>query len=300
MDMKSVSKRSIFNRESQWFITFRRFKRSKVALVGLVFTASVVFMAVFADFVAPYDPYDLSGFLEGKGRESPSSEHLFGTDRLGRDVFSMVIHGSRVALYIGLLVIVITSCIGIPCGVISGYFGGKVDEVMMRITESFMMMPSFLFILFILRILYVVAAESGVSLIALILGIFGWPGLARVVRAETLRIKELEFIEASKCIGASKLRIIFRHIVPNALPPVIVLLTFGIAGTIVTEATISFLGFGDPMSITWGRMIALGQDAIRRAWWESVFPGIALFFTVLGFNFLGDGLVDALNPRLRQ
>jgi ABC-type dipeptide/oligopeptide/nickel transport system permease subunit len=301
---------------SQWAVAWRRFKRNKAGIAGLIIVLAVVFFGIFGDFLSPYpafpDPNSLTPFYHGDVRTSPNSKYLFGTDVLGTDVFSDVLHGTKYALYVGIVVTGITMAIAILIGAIAGYFGSWIDNVLMRITEVFLVFPSLLFILIFVRVFTlganVGAASSflgisipiGLTIVVLVLALFNWPGDARMVRGEFLRVRELEFIEAEKALGASNRRIIFRHILPNILSSIIVVASLTIAYAILLEAGVSFLGFGDVNTMTWGQILENNFSDMRIVWWAEVFPGLAILITVFGFNLLGDGLSDALNPRLRD
>ncbi len=286
---------------SQWAIAWRRFKRHKVALFGLFIVGVYAFIAVAAPLIARYEPASVQPLFEGAAKQPPSLRHPFGTTSEGRDVFSDAVWGTRAAFYVGLVATGLSIFIALVVGMISGYLGGKIDEVLMRITEVFLLMPALLIILLLARVLaLVVGAGLGLTVIVLILAVFGWPGTARLVRGEVLRIREMEFIQAEKCLGAGTRRIVFRHIFPNILSPIIVVSTLAIAGNILAEAGISFLGFGDPNTVTWGQLLNIGFVNIVGEWWTEITVGITLLILVLAFNLLGDGLSDALNPRLRQ
>ncbi len=286
---------------SQWGIAWKRFKKNKAALAGLFIEGIILFMAIFGPFIAPYPPNDISAFMEGRTREAPSWDHLMGTDYTGHDVFSQIIYGAAPALQVGVGAAVFSMVIAVLVGSIAGYYGGKIDTILMRFSEVFLVMPAFLFLIVLLKVaMTITVAGFGLGLTILVLGILGWAGDSRAIRAEFLKLKEYEFVTAAKCLGASNRRIIFKHILPNVLHLIIVLITSSIAINVILEAGLSFLGFSDPNIITWGRMIAYSLEAIRGAWWQGVFPGLAIVVTVLGFNILGDGLRDALDPRLRE
>jgi len=276
----------------------------------------VVFIGIFGDFFAPYpafpDPKALTPFLNGDVRTAPNSKYLFGTDVLGTDVLSDVLHGTKYALYVGVVVTAITMAIAIIVGSVAGYFGGWVDNVLMRLTEVFLVFPSLLFILIFVRVFTLggsaggafnflgISIPFGLTIVVLVLAVFNWPGDARMIRGEFLRVRELEFVEAERALGASNSRIIFRHILPNILSSIIVVASLTIAYAILIEAGVSFLGFGDPSTMTWGQILQNNYSDMRIVWWAEIFPGLAILLTVFGFNLLGDGLSDALNPRLRD
>lgn len=287
---------------SQWNIAWRRFKRNKAALAGALIIGFVIFLAAFDSLIAPYPPNATPGFYVGEARVPPSLKYLFGTDYVGKDVFSQVVYGARSALYVGFGAAAIAMSLAILIGLISGYYGGLVDNVLMRITEIFLVIPFLLILLVFLKVITAVAPAGigGLSIVTIMIGLFSWAPNARIIRGEVLRVKESEFIEASKALGASKRRIIFRHIFPNVLHIIIVLTTLMIATAILVEAAVSFLGFGDPAAITWGQQLQKANEAVKEAWWEGVFPGLFITLLVLGFNLLGNGLRDALDPRLRE
>jgi len=259
-------------------------------------------MAVFDVLVAPYPPNDISAFYEKESRTPPSLKHLFGTDRIGHDVFSQVIYGAENALYVGFGAAALAMSIATIIGLVAGYYGGIIDNILMRITEIFLVIPFLLILLVFLKVITSIAPSGigGLSIVTIMIGIFSWAANARIIRGEVLRVKEQEYIEASRALGASKPRIIFKHILPNVLHTIIVLTTLMIATAILVEAGVSFLGFGDPNAITWGQQLQKASESIKEAWWEGVFPGVFITLLVLGFSLLGNGLRDALDPRLRE
>jgi ABC-type dipeptide/oligopeptide/nickel transport system permease subunit len=246
--------------------------------------------------------------LRGGARAAPSMLHPLGTDRMGYDVLSRVLWGAPTALAVGLGAMTIAALVGTVIGGIAGYVGGWVDEALMRFAEFFMVIPVFVVILAVVRLFGIIVVGTALervphlnlmTIIAL-LGLFGWPPIARMARGEFLRLRQADFVEAALCIGATRRDILLRHILPNALPPLIVLIALGIGGAILAEAMVSFLGFGDPKAISWGQLLYFNYEALKVAPWGSLAPGAAIFLTVLGFNLLADGLTDAFNPRLRQ
>jgi len=232
----------------------------------------------------------------------PSPAHPFGKDFDGYDVYSQVIYGTRAAFFVGIGATGISMAISVLIALAAGYYGGFIDNILMRITEVFLVLPFLLILLVFLKVFFTfnTTASGGLLIVIFIIGVLSWPGNARIIRSEILRVREFEFIEASRQIGASGVRILFRHILPNVLHILIVLTTLQIAASILIEAGVSFLGFGDPNSATWGREIALGSASVNQAWWVGAFPGIFLTLMVMGFNLLGNGLRDALDPRLRE
>ena len=287
---------------SQWNIAWRRFKRNKAALAGALIVGFIIFLAAFDALIAPYPPNATPGFYTGEARTPPSLKYLFGTDYLGHDVFSQVVYGAKAALFVGFGSAAIAMSLAVVIGIISGYYGGFIDNIMMRITEIFLVIPFLLILLVFLRVFSAVAPSGvgGLQTIMIMIGLFSWAANARIIRGEVLRVKESEFIEASKALGASRTRIMFRHIFPNVLHIIIVLTTLMIATAILVEAAISFLGFGDAAAITWGQQLQKANEAVKEAWWEGVFPGLFITLLVLGFSLLGNGLRDALDPRLRE
>ena len=291
-----------------WVLGWQRFKRNKTGMLGFFLVCVVLFTALFCPFIAPYDPNDQSAMLEFRSKAPPSWKNPLGTDRMGYDVASRLIYGAPTALIVGLGSMLVASVIGIIMGGFSGYIGGMGDEFLMRFTEFFLVIPIFIVILVMVRIFGIVIIGTwgeripylNLSTIIIILGIFGWPPIARIARAEFLRLKEAEFVEAARCIGAGRMSIIFRHILPNAMPSLVVIIALGIGGSILMEAMISFLGFGDPKAISWGQLLYFNYEFMKIAPWASIAPGTAIFITVLGFNLLADGLTDAFNPRLKE
>lgn len=285
-----------------------RLRRNRTGMLGLGLVILVVAVAVLAPVIAPYAPNDQSAMLHFGAEAPPNWAHWLGTDRSGYDVLTRTLYGAQTALMVGLGAMLIASGIGIVIGGIAGYFGGLADEVLMRATEFFLVIPVFIMILAVVRLFGVVVIGTplegvpflNLSAIIVLLGLFGWPPLARLARAEFLRLKQLEFVEAARCIGARERDIIFRHILPNALPSLVVVAALGIGSAILAEAMISFLGFGDPETVSWGQSLYFNYQVLKVAPWAVLAPGSAIFLTVLGFNLLADGLSDAFNPRLKQ
>ena len=267
--------------------------RNRLALVGGVVVVCLALLAVLASFVAPWDPNkpDVKRILE-----PPSGRHLFGTDQLGRDVLSRMLFGARVSLAVGFVSVGIAATIGILLGAAAGYHGGLLDAVIMRLVDLVLVFPRFFLLLAVLAFL-----KPSIWTIMAVIGLTGWMGVARLVRAEFLALKEREFVLWSQAVGAGAFRIIWRHILPNAMAPVLVAMTLGIPAAILTESGLSFLGLGvQPPHATWGNMLTEGKDTIELAWWLSVYPGLAILVTVLAYNLFGEGIRDALDPRLRQ
>jgi len=299
---KPIKRRSA----GQWAVAWRRFKRNKSGLAGVAVVGAFMILMLYGIFAAPYPPRSSAGaftcFYQGCADLPPfqSWAHPLGTELNGIDVWSEIAHGAQGDIYVGVTATLISVIIGIVVGGIAGYRGGIAGALMLGVTQVFFVIPILIIILLFAKIfLFLVAAGLGLNLIVIALGIFGWPVIAFIARGEILRIRELEFVQASKALGASNTRTLFRHIVPNMLSPIIVIASLAIAGNILTEVIISFLGFGSPDASTWGNMLEEGFNNIHE-WWVSLFPGLAVVFCVLGFNLLGDGLSDALNPRLRE
>jgi peptide/nickel transport system permease protein len=271
----------------------RALGRNRLAIVGGVIVVVLVALAVLAPFIAPWDPHrpDVRKILE-----PPSARHWLGTDGLGRDVLSRMLYGARVSLAVGFVSVGIATLIGIVLGSTAGYHGGMIDATVMRLVDLMLVFPRFFLLLAVLAFL-----RPSIWTIMAVIGMTGWMGVARLVRAEFLALKEREFVIWSQSIGASGLRIIWRHILPNAMAPVLVAMTLGIPAAILTESGLSFLGLGvQPPYATWGNILNEGKDAIELAWWLSVYPGLSILVTVLSYNLLGEGIRDALDPRLRQ
>ena len=272
-------------------IIWNRFRKNPLAATGLLIIIVLASVAALAPFIAPYEPTAINVY---NVLSPPSLSHPFGTDELGRDVLSRMIWGSRVSLKVGIIAVGIAIFIGIFVGSISGFYGGKVDAVMMRFVDVMLAFPTFFLMLAVISIV-----EPSISTIMIVIGITGWMDVARLVRAEFLTLKERDFITAARAIGASDFRLILKHIIPNALAPVFVAATFGIAGAILTESGLSFLGLGvQPPEPSWGNILTSGKDNITVAWWLSLFPGLAILVTVLCYNLVGEGLRDSLDPRL--
>jgi peptide/nickel transport system permease protein len=272
-------------------IIWNRFKHNRPAVIALCTILLIALMAIFAPLISPYDPtaIDVYNVLS-----APDSAHLFGTDELGRDVLTRMMWGARVSLKVGFVAVGIAITIGILIGSLSGFYGGITDSVLMRFVDIMLCFPTFFLILAVIAVV-----EPGISTIMMVIGFTGWMDVARLVRAEMLTLKERDFVMAARSVGATDMRIIFRHILPNALSPVFVSATFGVAGAILTESGLSFLGLGVlPPDPSWGNILTSGKDYITVAWWLSVFPGFAILFTVLSYNLVGEGLRDALDPRL--
>jgi peptide/nickel transport system permease protein len=271
---------------------WRRFRRNKLAVVGLVTVVLLVLVAIFAPLIAPY------GYAErvpGAFREPPSSEHWFGTDNIGRDVFSRVVYGARVSLRIGFIATAIALLIGLALGAVAGYFGGASDTLIMRTVDIFLSIPYI-----VLAVAIATVAGRSENAVILVLGLTGWLGICRIVRSSFLSLRQLEFVEAARALGYGRTRIMFRHILPNALQPIIVYGTIAVGSVILSEAALSFLQVGPvPPTPAWGLMVFDGKNSLTNAPHLLFFPGMAIFITVLAFVFVGDGLRDALDPKLK-
>ncbi|MGI4797047.1 MAG: ABC transporter permease [Janthinobacterium lividum] len=269
---------------------FRAFLRNRGAAVGLVILLLVGVMAALAPVVFPFSPWDMQG-----APFSPPGEEGFwlGSDSLGRDVAADIAYGSWVSLLVGAVSTAAGLLLGVVLGAIAGYAGGWVDDVIMRFTEFFQTVPSF-----ILAVVLVAIFTPSIASIVTAIAVVSWPPVTRVVRAEFMTLRTREFVQAAEVLGRSRSAIVFREILPNALSPIIVLASLMVASAILLEAALSFLGLGDPNLMSWGFMIGAGRSVIRLAPWMSIFPGLALFLTVLALNLVGEGLSDALNPRL--
>ncbi|MFN8590077.1 MAG: ABC transporter permease [Thermomicrobiales bacterium] len=271
----------------------RRLRKNPGAVIGAIVLLIMILLAVFAPVIAPYDPIAQDSTAI---RAAPSAKHLFGADTYGRDIFSRVLYGGRMSLPVGFVAVGITAIVGVALGLIAGFYGGRVDTVIMRGVDLMLAFPGILLAMALVAIL-------GTSLFNLMLavGIAAIPEYTRVVRGTVLSIRETEYVIAARITGAPDRTVVLRHILPNVLPPVIVLATLGIAGAIILGSTLSFLGLGiKPPTPEWGNMLADGRSMLRHQWWVSLFPGLAIMLTVLAINLLGDGLRDALDPRLRN
>ena len=271
---------------------WERFLKNKMAVAGSLVVLLLFAVSLLAPWIAPCDPsmIDLTQVLA-----APSSAHPFGTDQLGRDVLSRMIWGARISLKVGFVATGIAILLGAILGAVSGYYGRWVDAVIMRFVDIMLCFPAFFLILAVIAIL-----EPSIWNIMIIIGLTGWMGITRLVRADFTSLKERDFVLAARVIGASDLRIIFIHILPNAMASILVAATLGVAGAILTESALSFLGIGvQPPTPSWGNILTAGKDNIDIAWWLSLYPGLAILITVLGYNLLGEGIRDSLDPRLR-
>ncbi|HRS82101.1 MAG TPA: ABC transporter permease [Smithellaceae bacterium] len=269
------------------------FYKNKLALAGLAIVMGLFVVSLLAPLISPYDPgaIDLQNVLA-----PPSGEHWFGTDPLGRDVLSRMIWGARISLKVGFVATGLAILIGMILGAVAGYYGGLVDAVIMRFVDIMLCFPAFFLILAVIAFL-----EPSIWNIMIVIGLTGWMGVTRLVRADFISLRERDFVWAARAIGAGDARIIFLHILPNALASILVAATLGIAGAILTESALSFLGIGvQPPTPSWGNILTAGKDNIDIAWWLSLYPGLAILITVVGYNLLGEGIRDASDPRLKR
>jgi peptide/nickel transport system permease protein len=279
------------SRATRLFVVWRKLKKSKLAIAGL----SVVLLMSMVALLSPViSPYGLGP--AGSPMQPPSMDHVFGTDVSGRDMLTLVMYGTRISMYVGVAALLMEMIIGVGIGMIAGYFGGIIDEILMRITDVVFSLP----ILMMLLVAVSMFEVRSINTIILVMAVLEWPFMARVVRSGYLSLREETYVEAARSMGASNWRIILRHILPNILSVIIVLATMDIPWFILYESTLTFLGFGDPMSSSWGVLLENGFPYMRTSWWIITFPGLALLFTSLGFNLLGDGLRDALDVKVRE
>ena len=274
-----------------WRQLWHQFRKNRAAELSLYLIIGFVLVASLAASLSPYDPF----VLGDETLIAPRGDHWMGTDDLGRDTLSRVIHGSRVPLLVGFLATAASMALGILIGSLSGYFGGRTDIVLMRMTEYVLVVPRFFLALLVIAML-----GTGIEKIILVIGILGWPEVARVVRAQFLTFREREFVIAARAIGASHAKVIFREILPNAIPPAVVVASILVARAILLEAGLSFLGLGDPNLISWGSLLSEAQERISASVWLALFPGLAISLLVLCINLFGDGINDVLNPKLRK
>ncbi|MCK5450647.1 MAG: ABC transporter permease [Candidatus Omnitrophica bacterium] len=268
---------------------------NKRIIFGIVIIFVMTLSAVLAPFVARYDPLKMD-LSEDARLEKPSREHFFGTDNLGRDVFSRMVYGARISLSVGFIAVFISLGMGIFLGGISGYYGGWIDSVIMRIVEIMYCFPTFFLIMMVITFL-----GPSIVNVMIVIGLTSWAGICRLVRAEFLSLRERDFVQAAKVQGVSNFRIIFRHILPNAMGPVYVSATLSVGGAILVESALSFLGLGIQIpEASWGSILTAGKVYIDYAWWLTLFPGLAILITVLSFNLMGEGLREVLDPKLRE
>lgn len=281
---------------NQWQLARKRFLRHKMALVGLAMFGFIVLVAIIGPIVAPYDPIDIPG-AHVQGGDPPTLTHPFGTDDAGRDVYTMVVNGAHISLAVSFFATVIAGIVGVAIGAIAGAAGGLVDNLLMRLVDLTFAVP----LLMLILVAAVFFGQGSVVALILVFGLLQWGLIARLVRAQFLSLRESDFVEAARAVGVGEMRITFRHILPNALGPVIVVMTLLMASNIVLEAFVSFLNFGIAATeATWGNALSNAQNAMGEGnWWWAFFPGMAIALTVISINFIGDGLHDALDPRAR-
>jgi peptide/nickel transport system permease protein len=268
---------------------------NKRLIFGITIVVMMALVAVFAQFIATHDPLEIDLSPEER-LQSPSGKHLFGTDSLGRDVFSRMVFGSRISLSVGFIAVFISLVIGIFLGGLSGYYGRWVDNVIMRLVEIMYCFPTFFLIMMVITFL-----GPNIVNVMIVIGITSWAGLCRLVRAEFLTLRERDFVQAARVQGVSDMRIIFRHILPNAMAPVYVSATLSVGAAILVESALSFLGLGVQVPTpSWGNILSTGKNYIDYAWWLTLFPGLAILITVLSFNLIGESLREMLDPKLRE
>jgi peptide/nickel transport system permease protein len=274
-------------------VVWRNFRGNRLAVAGGVVVLILLVLSFLARVISPYDPNLLDAYHV---LMPPSAAHWCGTDELGRDVFTRMVYGTRISLMVGFVSIGIATTIGTAVGLVAGFYGGRVDSLLMRFVDIMFCFPTFFLILAVITV-----REPSIWNIMIIIGLTGWMGVARLVRAEVLSIRERDYVQAARVIGCSDPRIIFRHILPNALGPVLVYATLGIAGAILTESSLSFLGIGVlPPTPSWGNILASGKEFLEFAWWLFFFPGLAITITALSYYLVGEGIRDALDPRLNR
>lgn len=271
---------------------WRRFRKNKLAVIGGCLVFGLFVIAIFAPLVSPYNPDHIN---TNNILQSPGGKHILGTDDLGRDVLSRMIYGTRISLSVGFIAILIATLIGIILGSLSGYYGGVIDSLIMRLVDIMLSVPTFFLLLTVIALL-----GPSIGIVMLVIGLTGWMPVARLVRAEFLSLKTRDFVLAARSIGASDVRIIFKHILPNAMSPVYVSFILGVASAILMESGLSFLGFGvQPPTPSWGNILTAGREYMEVAWWLILFPGLAILFTCLSYYILGEGIRQALDPKLK-
>ncbi|NLS79157.1 MAG: ABC transporter permease [Chloroflexi bacterium] len=303
LDIKAQALRTT-KEESQFLVVWRRFRKHKLALLGMIIIGLLVSVAVLAPVIAPHDPLQV---LMKERNLGPTPQHWLGTDELGRDVLSRLMFAARISLLVGFSVTILGEALGVFIGAIAGYFGGWVDSILTRFLDFMTTLPGLPLLMVLGKVLadvsipFVSRDYSSVVILVLILTLTGWMGPARLVRGMVLSLKSQDFTEACRALGVSDWRIIMRHMIPNAMAPIIVSATLGVGGNIVVESGLSFLGFGVQLPTpTWGNMLQNVQADMWVAPWKAFYPGLAIFLTSLSFNFMGDGLRDALDPRLKM
>lgn len=278
-------------RQERFRTFWRRFRKNKGAIFGLLIFLTIAVVGIFAPYIAPYSAHNNTFPV----KTAPNSQNLCGTDELGRDVLSRTIFGTRVSLLVGVAAALLSTVVGVIIGSLAGFTDGILSTVLLKLTEAFQMLP-----MFFVGILLSSVFGPSLTLIILVIGFMGWPGCARVVRGEFLALREQEFVTAAHSIGSSKLSIMFHEILPSIIPQIIVSASMRMASAIMMEATLNFFGCGDPVQVSWGKLLNDSRSFLRAAPWASIVPGIAVFLTVLSINLMGDGLNDAFNPKLRE
>ncbi|WP_083186536.1 ABC transporter permease [Dissulfuribacter thermophilus] len=276
-----------------WTRLFKDLLRNPMSATGLVLVFLLAVVAIFAQYIAPYNPQQIDTYHI---LEAPSALHPLGTDSLGRDVLSRLIYGARISLLVGIVAVGIATAIGTVLGAIAGFYGGIWDILIMRLVDIMLCFPTIFLVMAVIAFL-----EPSIWNIMVVIGLTSWMGVCRLVRAEFMSLRSRDFVLAAKVIGVNDMRLLFSHILPNAIAPVIVSATLGVGSAILTESALSFLGIGvQPPTPSWGNMLTSGKDNIEIAWWLSVFPGLAILLTVLAYNLLGEGLRDVLDPRMKK
>jgi peptide/nickel transport system permease protein len=303
VDIAQLGQQQVIDSDEETLLslTWRHFRKHRMAVIGMITLAVLLLACVFGPYISPYD-IERSNVREIG--QPPSLAHPFGTDELGRDLLTRILAGGRISLAVGAMSMLVAVSIGITVGSLAGFYGGRMDNILMRFTDVVLTLPRlFLLILMVLILRSInwpyLQESGGIIAIILVLGLLSWMGIARLVRGAFLSLREMEFVEAARSLGLSNRRIIVRHILPNAITPVIVAATLGMAGAIISESGLSFLGFGvQPPTPTWGNMLSNAQtQMIKRQFWMAIFPGLMIFITVISINYIGDGLRDALDPR---
>ncbi|MCH8819304.1 MAG: ABC transporter permease [Acidobacteria bacterium] len=282
--------------EGHWAIFWRQFQKNPLAVAGVVIILALYLVAFLCPFIAPYDPIE-QGDRVRERLLSPSAEHLLGTDRFARDVFSRVVYGSRISLLVGLLAVGIAVTIGTLVGAVAGFYGGWTESLIMRFVDMMLSFPVLILIITVIALW----REQSIWIIITVIGLMSWMGVARLVRGQFLVLKEREFFQAARALGAGNMRLIFRHLLPNSMTPIIISATLRVGNTILLEASLSYLGLGvQPPTASWGNIVYDTKGNLFTEWWMPLSAGLAIVITVVGYNLLGDGLRDALDPRLRE
>ena len=278
--------------DNPWLEALRMFARNPSAIAGMVLLAIVLGVALLGPWLYPADPFEIAA---APLTPPLSPEAWLGTDYLGRDVLTTLIHGGRATLLVGVVAALLSVLIGVSLGAMAGYYGGRIDSALMRVTEFFQVLPALLFAMVLVTLF-----SPSLATVTIAIGIVSWTGTARLTRAEFMKVRGMEFVRAERAIGARNARIIWKVILPNAFPPLVVSATLAVGAAILFEAGLSFLGLGDPNQMSWGLMIGSSRQYVLSCWWAVAFPGAAIFVTVLAVSLIGDGLNDALNPKLRE